>query len=116
MRPRQLRKIAMKTWNKHQHRLAKQKVLLVGATFEMEDAMLPGPAPEKVSWTPVLITIGTGILLAIVSFAVITSQWGNPQSNVATAGFGGILLGVLIFVAGCIWLLVKILGVMSRAR
>jgi predicted permease len=116
MRPRQLRKIAIRMWNKHQHCLAKQKVVLACATLEMEDAMLPVPAPERVSWTPVLITIGTGILLAIVSFAVITSQWGNPQSNVATAGFVGILLGILIFVAGCIWLLVKILGVMSQAR
>ena len=78
--------------------------------------MLPGPAVEKVSWNPVLITIRIGILLAVVSFAVITSQWGNPQSNIATAGFCGLLFGILIFVAGCIWLLVKILGVMSRAR
>jgi len=114
MRPKQPRRTGTKTWNKH--RLAKQKFLLVATTLEMEDAMLPGPAPEKVSWNPVLITIGAGILIAVVSFAVVTSQWGNPQSNIATAGFAGILLGIVIFVAGCIWLLVKVLGVMSRSR
>ena len=47
---------------------------------------------------------------------VITSQWGNPTSNVATAGFVGILLGILTFVAGCIWLVVKVLRVASRLR
>jgi hypothetical protein len=78
--------------------------------------MLPSPAPEKASWNPPLITIGIGILVAIVSFVVVTSQWGRPTSSIATAGFFGILLGILIFVAGCIWLLVKIVGVISRPR
>jgi hypothetical protein len=67
--------------------------------------MLSGPAPEKASWNPVLITIGIGILLAIVSFVVVTSQWGRPTTNVATVGFFGIL-----------WLIVKMIVVVSRPR
>jgi apolipoprotein N-acyltransferase len=78
--------------------------------------MLPGLASEKVSWNPVLITIGLGILLAIVSFVVVTSQWGRPTTSVATAGFFGILFGILIFAIGCIWLIVKIIVVVSRSR
>jgi hypothetical protein len=78
--------------------------------------MLPGPAPTKVSWNPVLITIGIGILLAVASFVVVTSQWGRPTTSIATAGFFGILLGILVFTAGCIWLLVKIIVVVSRPR
>ena len=78
--------------------------------------MLPSPAPAKVSWNPVLITIGIGILVAIASFVVVTSQWGQPTTPIATAGFFGILLGILIFVAGCIWLLVKVISVISRPR
>jgi len=78
--------------------------------------MIPSPAPGKVSWNPVLITIGVGILLAIVSFGVVTSQWGRPTSSIATAGFFGILLGFLIFAVGCLWLLVKIVVVVSRPR
>lgn len=35
--------------------------------------MLPDPTPAKVSWTPVLTTIGIGILLAVASFVVVTS-------------------------------------------
>jgi hypothetical protein len=78
--------------------------------------MLPDPAPEKVSWNPVLITIGIGVLLAVASFVVVTSQWGRPTTSIATAGFFGILLGILVFTAGCIWLLVKIIVVVSRPR
>ncbi len=78
--------------------------------------MLPGPAPGKGFWTPALTTIGLGIFVAVASFVVVTSQWGKPTSSIATAGFFGILLGILIFVVGCIWLLVKILGVLSRPR
>lgn len=78
--------------------------------------MLAGPAPEKVSWNPVLITIGIGILLAITSFGVITSQWGRPTTSTATVGFFGILLGILIFAIGCIWFIVKIVVVVSRPR
>ena len=88
----------------------------MAASLEKQKHMLPGPAGTKISWTPVLATIGVGILLAIVSFVVITSQRGNPTSNVATAGFVGILLGILTFVAGCIWLVVKVLRVASRLR
>jgi hypothetical protein len=78
--------------------------------------MLPGPSTPKVSWDPVLITIGIGVLLAVASFVVVTSQWGKPTTSIATAGFFGILLGILVFVAGCIWLLVKIIVVVSRHR
>jgi hypothetical protein len=78
--------------------------------------MLPGPPTEKVSWNPVLITIGLGILLAIVSFVVVTSQWGRPTTSVATVGFFGILFGILIFAIGCIWLIIKIVVVVSRSR
>jgi hypothetical protein len=78
--------------------------------------MLPGPVSAKISWNPVLITIGVGILVAVAGFVVVTSQWGHPTTPVATAGFFGILLGILIFVFGCIWLLVKILAVISRPR
>ena len=78
--------------------------------------MLPGPASEKVSWNPVLITIGLGILLAIISFVVVTSQWGRPTTSVATVGFFGILFGILIFAIGCIWLIVKIMVVVPRSR
>jgi len=78
--------------------------------------MLPDPAPEKVSWNPVLITIGIGVLLAVASFVVVTSQWGRPTTSIATAGFFGILLGILVFTAGCVWLLVKIILVVSRPR
>jgi hypothetical protein len=78
--------------------------------------MLPGPAMEKVSWNPVLITIGLGIFLAIVSFVVVTSQWGRPTTSVATVGFFGILFGILIFAIGCIWLIIKIVVVVSRSR
>jgi len=77
--------------------------------------MLPSPAPEKASWNPVLITIGAGILLAIASFVLITSQWGRPTSSLATVGFFGILLSILIFATGCIWLIVKIAVVASRS-
>jgi len=78
--------------------------------------MLPGSAPEKISWNPVLITIGIGILLAIVSFVVVTSQWGRPTTSVATVGFFGILFGILIFAIGCIWFIVKIVVLVSRSR
>jgi hypothetical protein len=78
--------------------------------------MLPDPAPEKVSWNPVLITIGIGVLLAVASFVVVTSQWGRPTTSIATAGFFGILLGILVFTGGCVWLLVKIIVVVSRPR
>src|SRR5215831_80468 len=78
--------------------------------------MLPSPAPEKASWNPVLITIGIGILFAIVSFVVVTSQWGRPTTSVATVGFFGILFGILIFAIGCIWFIVKIVVVVSRSR
>jgi hypothetical protein len=78
--------------------------------------MLAGPAPAKVSWNPALITIGIGVLLAVASFVVVTSQWGQPTTSIATAGFFGILLGILVFTAGCIWLLVKIIVVVSRPR
>jgi len=78
--------------------------------------MLTDPAPAKVSWNPVLITIGIGVLLAVASFVVVTSQWGRPTTSIATAGFFGILLGILVFTAGCIWLLVKIIVVASRPR
>ena len=115
MRPKQPRRTGTKTRNKH--RLAKQK-FFCSSPRRLKWRMLCflALAPEKVSWNPVLITIGTGILIAVVSFAVTTSQWGNPASNIATAGFAGILLGTLIFVAGCIWLLVTVLGVVSRSR
>jgi len=96
--------------------LAEQKFLAVVASPEMEECMLPGPAPGKGFWTPALTTIGLGIFVAVASFVVVTSQWGKPTSSIATAGFFGILLGILIFVVGCIWLLVKILGVLSRPR
>jgi flagellar biogenesis protein FliO len=69
--------------------------------------MLPGPSTPKFRGT-LLITIGIGVLLAVASFVVVTSQWGKPTTSIATAGFFGILLGILVFVAGCIWLLVKI--------
>ena len=78
--------------------------------------MLPSPVPEKASWNPVLITIGIGILFAIVSFVIVTSQWGRPTTSLATAGFFGILLGFLIFAIGCIWFMVKIVMVVSRSR
>jgi hypothetical protein len=78
--------------------------------------MLSGPAPEKASWNPVLITIGIGILLAIVSFVAITSQWGRPTTSIATVGFFGILFGILIFAIGCVWFIVKIVVVVSRPR
>ena len=74
------------------------------------------PAPPKISWTPVLVTIGAGILIAAGSFAGLISQWGRPSTGIATASFLGIVLGLLILAAGCIWLLVKILAVMSRSR
>jgi len=77
--------------------------------------MLSGPAPEKASWNPVLITIGIGIL-AIVSFVAIPSQWGRPTTSIATVGFFGILFGILIFAIGCIWFIVKIVVVVSRPR
>lgn len=76
--------------------------------------MLPSPAPAKVFWNPVLITIGIGMLLAIVSFLAVTSQWGRPTTSIATAGFFGILFGIFIFATGCIWLVVKIVIVISR--
>jgi hypothetical protein len=63
-----------------------------------------------------LITIGLGVLLAVTGFVVITSQWGHPTSSIATVGFFMILLGILVFVVGCIWLLVKLLGLISRPR
>jgi apolipoprotein N-acyltransferase len=78
--------------------------------------MLPGPALPKASWNPVLITMGIGVLLAVASFVALMSQWGRPTTSVATAGFFGILLGILVFVAGCIWLLVKIIVVVSRPQ
>jgi hypothetical protein len=78
--------------------------------------MLPGPALTKASWNPVLITIGIGALLAVGSFVAVTSQWGRPTSSIATAGFFGILLGILVVVAGCIWLVVKMIVVASRSR
>ena len=81
-----------------------------------EETMDTGPAPPKISWTPVLLTIGAGIFVAVASFIVVTSQWGHPTSPIATAGFFGILLGLLILSAGCIWLLAKILAVMKRLR
>ena len=84
------------------------------ATPPEESLLEPVRAPGKAFWNPALITIGIGILLAVVSFGVVTSQWGNP--NTPTAGFFGILLGILIFVAGCLWLLVKIVRVVSRPR
>jgi len=65
---------------------------------------------------PPLITIGIGGLLAVTGFMVITSQWGHPTSSVATVGFFIILLGILIFVVGCIWLLVRLLSLISRLR
>lgn len=77
--------------------------------------MLPDPVSEKASWNPVLITIGLGSLLAIVSFVAVTSQWGRPTTSVATVGFFGILFGILVFAIGCIWLIVKILVVVSRS-
>jgi hypothetical protein len=83
---------------------------------EKEERMLPDPAPAKVSWNPVLITIGIGVLLAVASFVVVTSQWGRPTTSIATAGFFGILLGILVFTGGCVWLLVKIIAVISRRR
>ena len=78
--------------------------------------MLDGPATAKVSWNPVLITIGMGILLFVATCVVMTSQWGQPTTSIATAGFFGMLLGILTFAAGCIWLVVKILVVISRPR
>jgi hypothetical protein len=90
--------------------------LVVAASLEEEEPVLPSPAPAKVSWNPVLITIGIGVLVAIVSLGVVTSQWGRPTSSIATAGFFGILLGMLIFAVGCIWLVVKIVAVISRPR
>src|SRR4029077_92880 len=93
-----------------------QKVSGNRAPPQKEERMHPDPAPEKVSWNPVLITIGIGVLLAVASFVVVTSQWGRPTTSIATAGFFGILLGILVFTAGCIWLLVKIIVVVSRPR
>jgi hypothetical protein len=78
--------------------------------------MIPGPALAKASWNPVLITIGAGVLLFVASFIVVTSQWGHPTTSIGTAGFFGMLLGIVVFIAGCIWLLVKIVVVVSRAR
>jgi hypothetical protein len=42
-------------------------------------------APGKAFWNPALITIGIGILVAVVSFSVVTSQWGHPTTDIATA-------------------------------
>lgn len=78
--------------------------------------MLPGPATARVSMNPPLITIGMGVLLAVAGFVVVTSQWGHPTSSVATVGFFIILLGILVFVVGCIWLLVRLLSLISRPR
>jgi hypothetical protein len=78
--------------------------------------MPPDPGSEKASWNPVLITIGLGILLAVVSFVVVTSQWGRPTTSVATVGFFGILFGILTFAIGCVWLIVKIVVFVSRFR
>lgn len=78
--------------------------------------MLPGSAAARVSMNPPLITIGMGVLLAVVGFLVVTSQWGHPTSSVATVGFFGILLGILVFVVGCIWLVVKLVSLVSRRR
>jgi predicted permease len=85
-------------------------------SLEGRSRMLPRPAPEKTSWNPVLITIGIGILFAIVSFVVVTSQWGRPTTSVATVGFFGILFGILIIAIGCIWFIVKIVVAVSRSR
>jgi hypothetical protein len=103
------------TFSCHHHQ-AEQRILIVAALLEKEERMLPAPARGKGFWDPALITIGIGILLGVVSFVVVTSQWGKPTTSIATAGFFGILLGILIFVAGCIWLFVKILSVVSRPR
>lgn len=65
---------------------------------------------------PPLIAIGLGVLLAVTGFVMITSQWGHPTSSVATVGFFIILLGILVFVIGCIWLLVRLLSLVSRPR
>jgi hypothetical protein len=78
--------------------------------------LMPGTVPRKSFWDPALITIGIGILVAVGSFVVVTSQWGHPTTDIATAGFFGILVGILIFVAGCIWLLVKFVILIARAR
>jgi len=86
------------------------------ATPPEESLLEPVRAPGKAFWNPALITIGIGILLAVVSFGGVTSQWGRPTTDTATAGFFEILLGILIFVAGCLWLLVKIVRVVSRPR
>jgi hypothetical protein len=95
--------------------LAKQWFLAAAASLEKVERMLPGPAPGKAFWTPALITMGIGMLLAVASFVVVTSQWGQPTTGIATAGFFGVLLGILIFVAGCIWLLAEIVGAISHS-
>jgi hypothetical protein len=80
------------------------------------ETMLSGPATARVSMNPPLATIGMGALLAVTGFVVITSQWGHPTSGVATGGFFVILLGILVFVVGCIWLLVKLLSLIARPQ
>jgi hypothetical protein len=92
---------------------AKQKAFLAGKPIERRK-MLSGPATARVSMNPPLATIGMGALLAVTGFVVITSQWGHPTSGVATGGFFVILLGILVFVVGCIWLLVKLLSLIAR--
>jgi hypothetical protein len=78
--------------------------------------MFTSPAAGRVSMNPPLIAIGLGVLLAVTGFVMITSQWGHPTSSVATVGFFIILLGILVFVIGCIWLLVRLLSLVSRPR
>ena len=71
------------------------------------------PAPKNWS-TPMLITIAVGVLVGVVSFGGIISQWGQPTTAVSTASFFGVLLGILIFAAGCIWLVIKLLLIIFR--
>jgi preprotein translocase subunit SecF len=52
----------------------------------------------------------------MASCVSLISQWGRPSSDVATASIVGILLGVLIFVAGCLWLLYKSFTMMRFRR
>jgi hypothetical protein len=74
--------------------------------------MEPAHAPVRILWARPLTTIALGLTLGMASCLGLLSQWGRPTTNVATASFVGIFLGALIFLAGCIWLLYKLIYVL----
>jgi uncharacterized membrane protein YeaQ/YmgE (transglycosylase-associated protein family) len=70
--------------------------------------MEPAHVPVQFSWARSLTTIVIGLVLGLASGVGLLSQWGQPTTNVATASFVKLLLGAVIFLAGCIRLLYKL--------